>query len=166
MDAYVALFVLLGLIMVFASLRSIKKDVEKSEKILIDSEKAVLKLSQLLNEAVETIEELDSFGEYIIERIENKVKWVKEQMDRMEDKAFAEEINENKNSKEAEKQPVDGRQNFTSAENTAKKSKEEIYHRAVELYRQGLSLEEIASKLGIGKGEAKLAIRIVGREKI
>lgn len=47
-----------------------------------------------------------------------------------------------------------------------KQSKEEIYRRAVELYRQGFSIEEIASTLQIGKGETKLALKIVGREKV
>ncbi|WAM32129.1 DUF2802 domain-containing protein [Caldicellulosiruptor naganoensis] len=162
MDAYVALFVFLGLIMIFASLRSIKKDIEKGEKILIDSEKVSLKLSQLLSEATETIEELDSFGEYIIERIENRVKWAKEEMDKIKDKATTKEMDENKNSGEIERKITNNEQ---SANLSPKKSKEEIYHKAVELYRQGLSIEEVASRLGIGKGEAKLAIKIVGGKK-
>lgn len=77
MDAYVILFIFFGLIIVLWSLRSIKKDIERGGKILHESEKVQKTLSQLLSEAIETVEELDSFGEYIIERIENKVRWAK-----------------------------------------------------------------------------------------
>jgi len=156
MDAYVVLFIFFGLIVVFISLKSIKKDIEKGEKVLIESAKTAQKLSQLLNEAIETIEELDNFGEYIIERIENKVKWAEEETSQIRDK-------KNENFKESQK----GYECLSGNELISKKqSKEEIYRRAVELYRQGFSIEEIASTLQIGKGETKLALKIVGREKV
>ncbi|AZT89784.1 hypothetical protein ELD05_03455 [Caldicellulosiruptor changbaiensis] len=176
MDAYVVLFIFFGLIVVFISLKSIKKDIEKGEKVLIESAKTAQKLSQLLNEAIETIEELDNFGEYIIERIENKVKWAEEETSQIRDR-------KNENFKESQKgyESLSGNEeidikdtrnanDMKNLENleliSEKQSKEEIYRRAVELYRQGFSIEEIASTLQIGKGETKLALKIVGREKV
>lgn len=181
MDAYVILFVFFGLILVLWSLRSIKRDIERGEKILHEAEKAQKALSQLLNEAIETIEELDSFGEYIIERIENKVKWAKSEiLD-----AGALPVKEN-NIKESKGYPeidesiektaelkswalkedyIEPGKDMQKDENK-KRSKEELYKKAVELYKQGYTVEQIASSLNIGKGEAKLAIRIVGRESI
>mgnify|MGYP000217615031 FL=1 len=176
MDAYVVLFILFGLIVVLISLRSIKKDIEKGEKVLIESVKTAQQLSQLLNEAIETIEELDSFGEYIIERIENKVKWAKEETSQIRDRKtedFKESQKGYENPAENEKRDIKDMQNvdnIKSLENqdftSKKQSKEEVYRRAVELYKQGFSIEEIASILQIGKGETKLALKIVGREMV
>lgn len=176
MDAYVALFVFFGLIIVFISLRSIKKDIEKGEKILFESEKTAKKLSQLLGEAIETIDELDSFGEYIIERIENKVKWAEEKTSQLRNKEFEKSgelhnaygnLSENGEIDTKKIQDASKINSFEGGETVSRKrSKEEIYKMAVDLYRQGFSIEEIASTLQIGKGEAKLALRIVGREKV
>ncbi|ADQ06356.1 conserved hypothetical protein [Caldicellulosiruptor hydrothermalis 108] len=174
MDAYVILFIFFGLILILWSLRSIKKDIERGEKILHESEKAQKTLSQLLNEAIETIEELDSFGEYIIERIENKVRWAKGEILDIEAtpvKGNTEHLNtEEKVEKTAETKSYAGKEDYIEPGNdmqkdeNKKRSKEELYRKAVELYKQGYTVEQIASSLNIGKGEAKLAIRIVGRE--
>ncbi|WP_039763760.1 MULTISPECIES: hypothetical protein [unclassified Caldicellulosiruptor] len=177
MDAYVVLFIFFGLIVVFISLKSIKKDIEKGEKVLIESAKTAQKLSQLLNEAIETIEELDNFGEYIIERIENKVKWAEEETSQIRRDKKNENFKESQKGYEClsgnEEIDIKGTRDANDMKNlenleliSKKQSKEEIYRRAVELYRQGFSIEEIASTLQIGKGETKLALKIVGREKV
>jgi len=176
MDAYVILFVFFGLVLVLWVFRSIKKDIEKGEKILHESEKVLKNLPKLLNEAVETIEELDAFGEYIIERIENKVKWAKSEI---LDTRIS-QVKENTEHTESEKKIGKATDFEAYTEKTAyiesskdmqknenkKRSKEELYRKAVELYKQGFTVEQIASSLNIGKGEAKLAIKIVGRENI
>ncbi|ADQ45394.1 hypothetical protein Calkro_0494 [Caldicellulosiruptor kronotskyensis 2002] len=175
MDAYVILFIFFGLIIVLWSLRSIKKDIERGEKILHESEKAQKTLSQLLSEAIETVEELDSFGEYIIERIENKVRWAKGEILDIEKapvKGDTEHLNtEEKVEKSDQTKSYAGKEDFIEPgkdmqrDEGKKHSKEELYRKAVELYKQGYTVDEIASSLNIGKGEAKLAIRIVGRER-
>lgn len=174
MDAYVILFIFFGLILILWVFRSIKKDIERGEKILHESEKVQKTLSQLLNEAIETIEELDSFGEYIIERIENKVKWAKSEILDIEAspvKGNTEHLKtEKKVEKTAETKSYAGKEDYIEPgkdmqkDENKKRSKEELYKKAVELYKQGYTVEQIASILNIGKGEAKLAIRIVGRE--
>lgn len=176
MDAYVVLCIFFGLVVVFISLKSIRKDIEKGEKVLIESAKTAQKLSRLLNEAIETIEELDNFGEYIIERIENKVKWAEEEVSQIRDRKNEkfnelqkgyESLSENEKINIKDAQGANDIKSFENRDFISKKqSKEEIYRRAVDLYRQGFSIEEIASTLQIGKGETKLALRIVGREKV
>ncbi|BCS80492.1 DUF6115 domain-containing protein [Anaerocellum diazotrophicum] len=175
MDAYVILFIFFGLIVVLWSLRLLKKDIERGEKILHESEKAQKTLSQLLNEAIETIEELDNFGEYIIERIENKVRWAKGEIldiEKVPIKGNTEHLNtEKKVEKTNETKTYAQKEDFIEHVNdmrkneSKKQSKEELYRKAVDLYKQGYTVDEIASILNIGKGEAKLAIRIVGRER-
>jgi len=176
MDAYVILFVFFGLVLVLWVFRSIKKDIERGEKILHEAEKVLKNLSKLLNEAVETIEELDAFGEYIIERIENKVKWAKSEILDTRISQVKENTEHTENEKKIEKATdfeayaekmayIESSKDMQKNENK-KRSKEELYRKAVELYKQGFTVEQIASSLNIGKGEAKLAIRIVGRESI
>ena len=176
MDAYVVLFIFFGLILILWSLRAIKKDVERGEKILYESEKVQKDLSQLLNEAIDTIEELDSFGDYIIERIENKVKWAKSEILDTRISQVKENTEHTENEKKIGKATdfeaytektayIESSKDMQKNENK-KRSKEELYRKAVELYRQGFTVEQIASSLNIGKGEAKLAIKIVGRENI
>ncbi|WPX08376.1 DUF6115 domain-containing protein [Anaerocellum danielii] len=176
MDAYVILFIFFGLILILWVLKWLRKDIERGEKVLYESEKAQKTLSQLLNEAIETIEELDSFGEYIIERIENKVKWAKSEIldiEALPVKGNTEHLKtEEKVEKTAEIKSCAGKEDYIEPgkdmqkDINKKRSKEELYKKAVELYKQGFTVEEIASSLNIGKGEAKLAIRIVGRENI
>ncbi len=43
--------------------------------------------------------------------------------------------------------------------------KESIYKKVMELYEQGIKMDDIANQLSLGKGEVKLAIRLLGGRK-
>lgn len=180
MDGYVAILILLGLLIILFSVNSIRKDIESGKNVLIESEKHLKDLSQLLNDAIETIEELDAFGEYVVDRIEQKVKWAKDELEKTGLK-FQTEKNANLNhekvstpinqddAKNIKKDEYFNQSNkkeseIFKVENEKNMSKEYIYKKAFDLYTSGYSLDEIAYKLQIGKGEAALALKIMRRK--
>lgn len=122
------------------------------------------------------IEELDSFGEYIIERIENKVKWVKSEILDIEVLLIKGNIEylkiEEKDEKIVEIKFYVGKEDYIESGKDMQKDenkkclKEEFYKKVVEFYKQGYIVEQIVLSLNIGKGEVKFVIRIVGRESI
>lgn len=122
------------------------------------------------------IEELDSFGEYIIERIENKVKWVKSEILDIEVLLIKGNIEylkiEEKDEKIVEIKFYVGKEDYIEFGKDMQKDenkkclKEEFYKKVVEFYKQGYIVEQIVLSLNIGKGEVKFVIRIVGRESI
>lgn len=174
MDGYIILSIFFGITIIVFALFSIKKDLEKGEKIILQSEYNINRLDNLLKEANETIEEIDAFGEYIVDRIENKTKWALEMLSTVTKENQVkkqDEISTEVNNIEKQYTSQNEEKNMGKVDEDTKKESmpeikvskiEEKYKKVLDLYQSGMDIDQIASKLSLGKGEVRLAIRIIG----
>lgn len=168
MEGYLIFMIFISIAIIFIAIISIKKDINNSEKILYRSEEIIQKLEYLLKDAAEAVEELDAFGAYVVDLVEQKAKEAIRNID--ENKIYYEfNIKETNVVKQEENKYEEMSENISSENDEVvednKLRKESIYKKVMELYEQGIKMDDIANQLSLGKGEVKLAIRLLGGRK-
>jgi len=168
MEGYLIFMIFISIAIIFIAIISIKKDINNSEKILYRSEEIIQKLEYLLKDAAEAVEELDAFGAYVVDLVEQKAKEAIRNID--ENKIYYEFNIKETNVVKQEKNKYEEMSENISSENDEvvednKLRKESIYKKVMELYEQGIKMDDIANQLSLGKGEVKLAIRLLGGRK-